>query len=147
MYFLCRTALVLDEDHLQLLLGFAKRAAGKWRQIGVSLKFEDAVLNKIETSISTGGPVACFTELLTRWLKRAPSKFSLPTLEAMLKALQEDDVGEYRIAYNMEQEFKGKSYTNLLCRSKRRIFVLLFRKTIRTSYPWLPAASTSTSHW
>ena len=113
VYFLCRTALVLDEDHLPLLLSFAKRAAGKWREIGAYLKFEDAILNKIETSISTGGPVACFTELLTRWLKRAPPKFSLPTLEALLEALREDDVGEERIAYNLEQELTSKSRANL----------------------------------
>ena len=76
----------------------------------MSLKFEEAVLNKIESSISNGGPVACFSELLTRWLKRAPPKFSLPTLEALLEVLQEEDVGEYRIAYTMEKEFKSKLY-------------------------------------
>ena len=113
VYFFCRTALVLDEDHLQLLLSFVKREAAKWRKIGVSLKFEDALLDEIETS-TTGGPVACFTELLTRWLKRVPPKFSLPTLEVLLEALREDAVGEYRIAYNLEQEFKSKSYNFLV---------------------------------
>ena len=140
------TALVLDDDHLPLLLSFAKRASAKWRKIGVSLKFEDAVFNEIETSISNGEAVACFTELLTRWLKRAPPKHSLPTLEAMLEALREDAVGEERIAYNLEQDFTSNIHTNLLFRSKRRLFVLLFRETISNSCPWLLATSASTSH-
>ena len=117
------TALVLDEDHLPLLLRLAKRASAKWRKIGVSLNFVDAVLNEIETSISNGEAVACFTELLTRWLKRSPPKHSLPTLEALLEALREDTVAEERIAYDLEQYFTSKSHTNLSCRSKRRLFV------------------------
>ena len=124
MYFLCRTALLLDDDHLQQLLSFVKRAAGKWREIGACLKFEDAVLNKIETSILTGDAVACFTELLTRWLKRAPPKHSFPTLEALLEALREDDVGEERIAYILEQELTSKSRANL-CVALNNSFVCI----------------------
>ena len=126
MYFLCRTALLLDEDHLQLLLSFVKRAAAKWREIGACLKFEDAVLNKIETSISNGDAVACFTELLTRWLKRAPPKHSFPTQEALLEALREDDVGEERIAYNLEQELTSKKSCANLCVALDNSFVCIY---------------------
>ena len=109
MYFLCcmRLAFVLSEDHLLPLLPFVKRASRKWREIGAVLKFSKESLDAIEASTSTEGPVACFTELLTRWLKRAPPKYSPPTLEALLDALRDDTIEEEGIAYDVGQEFES----------------------------------------
>ena len=92
-----------------------KRVAGKWREIGVALKFDDALLDAIEKFNSTGGPVSCLTQLLIRWFKRAPPKYRLPTLEELLKALRNDTVEEHRVAYDLEQEFTGKTCTVRVC--------------------------------
>ena len=110
VYFLCHAALLLNEDHLQPLLSFVKCAAKKWRKIGACLNFENGVLNEIEASISNKEAVACFSELLTLWLKHALPKLSPPTLGALLEALRNFEVGEYPIAWSIEHRFKSKSY-------------------------------------
>ena len=110
--FLHCTEVVLSKDHLQLLLHYVEHAAEKWRAIGTVLKFSKELLDAIETSPK--GPVACLTEMLTYWLKRAPPKYSFPTLEALLEALRDDTIEEYRIAYGIEQEFTGMPCHSIL---------------------------------
>ena len=90
---------------MQPLLRFVGKAAAKWRQIGVALGFQPDVLNVIEEE-NRGKPFNCFTDLLSRWLKWAPPKHKLPTLETLADALREGTVGEERVAYNLEQDFQ-----------------------------------------
>jgi len=103
---------------LQPLLRFIGKAAAKWRLVGVALEFQPDVLNIIEQE-NGGKPVNCFTALLSRWLKRAPHKYSLPTLETLVRALRENTVEEYRVAYSLEQDFQRtctcKNHVTLIC--------------------------------
>lgn len=107
------TGSVLEEDHLQPLLCFVAQAASQWRAIGVALTFPKNVLDTIEVK-NMGRPIDCFTDMLSRWLKWAPPKHKLPTLEMLADALREDTVGEERMAYNLEQDFGCKLLDKLL---------------------------------
>lgn len=111
-----RIRFVLNEDHLQPLLRFVGRAAARWRTVGVALHFSKSVLDTIAATNENmvGGPTACFTDLLSRWLKWAPPKHSLPTLETLAEALREDTVGEERIAYDLEQGFQCKTWHQIV---------------------------------
>ena len=122
----CSTALLLSEDNLKPLLHFVERAAERWREIGAALKFSKESLDAIQTSTSTRGPVACLTKLLTRWLKRAPPKYSLPTLETLLEALRDEAIEEYRIAYDMELEFTSKAHMWSVCSALVNHSILIF---------------------
>lgn len=94
---------ILSERDLQLLLGFVGGAAAKWRQIGVALKFSKNVLDAIAATPGNVSPIECFTDLLNRWLKWAPPKHDLPSLQTLAEALRDDTVGEEKIAYDMTQ--------------------------------------------
>ena len=103
------TEFSLSEDHLRSLLGFVSDAAAKWRKIGVALGFSKGILDMIaETSGNQREPIACFTDMLSRWLKWAPPKHALPTLEKLAEALRDDTVGEERMAYGLIKNFKRK---------------------------------------
>ena len=108
---------VLSEHDLQLLLRFTKDAAPKWREIGLALGFSMGVLDAIAAKLenTSRGPVACFSDLLSRWLKFAPPKHRLPTPELLAEALREDTVGEERMALDLTQEFQCKSGVFLPC--------------------------------
>ena len=101
---------VLSEHHLNLLLGFVKSAAPKWREIGLALGFSMDVLDAIAAKPDTisRGPIACFTDLLSRWLKWALPNHDFPTVKTLAGALRSGTVGEERIAYDLEQGFERK---------------------------------------
>lgn len=78
--------------------------------LGVALEFgggELAVIEGMPLNI-TGGPNACLADLLTRWLNWAPPK-PWPTLERLVAALRMEMVGEFRLAYDLENNFKCKA--------------------------------------
>lgn len=97
---------VLSERHLQPLLSLVGRAAAKWRRIGVALMFSKDILDAIAATPGNASPVDCFTDLLSRWLKWAPPKHDLPTLQTLAVALREDTVGEERIANELMERFQ-----------------------------------------
>ena len=109
---------------LRFLERGGERVAKKWRVIGTALKFNKKSLEAIEISTSTGEPAACLNELVTRWLNRAPPKYSFPTLEVLLEALRDEAIGEHRIAYFMELELTGKAPTRCVCFSCLTFIVL-----------------------
>lgn len=84
------------------------RAAAKWREIGLVLKFSTDELDIIAATSGNSFPIACFTDLLSRWLRWAPPKHYLPTLETLAAALRKDNVGQERMAYNLMQGFQRK---------------------------------------
>ena len=104
----------LDEHHLKPLLHFVNRAAPKWKEIGVALGFSVDELNTIAAKPKniSRGPIACFTDLLSRWLKWAPPKHHTPTLETLAWALMEDTVGEESMANKLMQHFQHKVLHN-----------------------------------
>lgn len=101
---------VLSKHHLNLLLGFVKDAAPKWREIGLALGFSTDVLDGIATKPDniSRGPIACFTDLLSRWLKWAPPNHHFPTVKTLAEALRSGTVGEERMAYDLVQGFERK---------------------------------------
>ena len=108
------TGYILSQDDLQPLLDFVGHAAAKWREIGGALGFSTDVLDTIAAKPEnmSRGPVACFTDLLSRWLKWAPPNHDLPTLETLAKALRAGTVGEERMAYDLTQGFQCKFYSS-----------------------------------
>ena len=101
---------VLSEHELNLLLGFVKGAAANWREIGLALEFSTDVLDTITATPDNTmeGPIACFTDLLRRWLKWAPPNHHFPTVKTLAEALRSGAVWEERVAYDLEQGFKRK---------------------------------------
>ena len=101
---------VLSEHHLRLLLRFVKGAAPKWREIGLTLGFSMDVLDAIAAKPEnvSRGAIACFTDLLNRWLKWAPPSHDLPTVKTLAEALRESTVGEERMANDLMQGFERK---------------------------------------
>ena len=101
---------VLSEHNLHRLLRFVESAAPKWRKIGLALGFSMAVLDTIAAKPEnvSQGAIACFTDLLSRWLKWAPPNHDLPTVKALAEALREGTVGEERVAYDLVQGFEGE---------------------------------------
>ena len=93
------------------MLALVRPAAAKWRKIGIALRFEKNVLDEIEATSRNLDPIACFTELIGRWLKRAPPKNKFPTLEELTEALRSDVVEEERIAYDLKKKWKGEKMT------------------------------------
>lgn len=97
--------------HLKPLLEFGLgQTAARWKMLGVALEFGTGELDVIASSPLNiaGGPNACLTDLLTRWLNWAPPK-PWPTLERLVGALRMDMVGEFRLAYDLESKFRGKT--------------------------------------
>ena len=85
-------------------------AAAKWKPIGIALKFDPYVLEIISTMPENiaRGPQACFSDLLTRWLKWAPPARDNPTLAILVAALRSEIVEEFSLAAELERNFKGK---------------------------------------
>ena len=101
---------VLSEHHLHRLLRFVKGAAPKWREMGLALGFSNDVLDAIAAKPEnvSRGAIACFIDLLSRWLKWAPPNHDLPTVKTLAEALREGTVGEERMAYDLVQGFERK---------------------------------------
>ena len=75
----------------------------------MALGFSKGILDMIaETPGNQREPIACFTDMLSRWLKWAPPKHALPTPEKLAEALRDDTVGEERMAYGLIKNFKRK---------------------------------------
>lgn len=90
------------------MLGFVGDAAGKWREIGMTLKFTKNVLDAVAATSGNTTPIACFTDLLRRWLKWAPPKHDLPTLETLAEALRGSPVCEDKMAHDLTQGYRCK---------------------------------------
>ena len=101
---------VLSEHNLRLLLRFVKGAVPKWREIGLALGFTMDVLDAIAAKPEnvSRGAIACFIDLLNRWLKWAPPNHDLPTVKTLAEALREGTVGEERMAYDLVQGFERR---------------------------------------
>ena len=97
---------VLSEHDLTPLLGFVGRAAAKWKQIGVALKFSKDVLDAIAVTPGNMTLIDCFTDLLSRWLKWAPPNHELPTLETLAEALRDGTVWEEKMARELIKGFQ-----------------------------------------
>ena len=111
-HFLCAVNMtLLSENDLFILLDLLRNAASKWKNIGDALGFPCGELNNISakpTDIIVGVD-AFLREMLICWLKRAPPQHQLPTLEALVQALQA--VGEGRMAYNLPQHFWQRKHS------------------------------------
>lgn len=95
----------LQEKDLSALLELVEPAAPKRMKVGLKLGFLDSELKVIEAtpSLIVEGPEACFREILSRWLKRAPPEHKFPSSGTLANALR--FVKEERLAYNLEQHF------------------------------------------
>ena len=80
-----------------------KPATPHWKTIGLALGFLDHELNIIEHKHVPEGVTGYFREMLSQWLKWAPSNHSWPTLEALQPALQKS--GHEGLAVNLIPEF------------------------------------------
>ena len=67
-------------------------------------------LNEIESMplLIPSGPAAFLQETLNRWLKQAPPSHPFPTLTKLCDALRSCTVGESRIAYDLEQQYRSQ---------------------------------------
>ena len=54
-----------------------------------------------------GGTVDCFTNMLGDWLEWAPPTHYEPTLQRLCRALRSRNVGEPRLANELEKHMKG----------------------------------------
>jgi len=88
---------------LHALLLFLKGAAARWRFIGLALKFLDPDLDIIERkpTNTVEGPLRCFSDMLSQWLKR-----ERPKLKDLVEALRDPLVEQEGLANRLEEEFK-----------------------------------------
>ena len=93
----------LSIEDLHALLLFLKGAAAKWRFIGLALKFLDPDLDIIERKpiSAVEGPLRCFSDMLSQWLKR-----ERPKLKDLAEALRDPLVEQEGLASRLEEEFK-----------------------------------------
>jgi len=82
-----------------------KGAVTKWKVIGLALGFLDAELTEIEHKplLIPEGDMGYFREMLSWWLKWAPSNHPWPTLETLALALNK--AGEERLAYDLKEQY------------------------------------------
>ena len=102
-----------EEEELSIwdlhgLLILLQCVAAKWRSIGLALGFLDRELHVIEIKPENvdGGPLHCFRDLLSRWLKWEPPNHTWPTVKDLARALRHPFVGEKRLANKLEEEYK-----------------------------------------
>ena len=79
-------------------------AAAKWVSIGLALYFTKGELSIIAATPANTGPVQCLTDLLGRWLNRAPPQHKRATVEAMMEALRSPTVEEETLAVELDQK-------------------------------------------
>ena len=101
----------LDEGYLQALLELTSSAACKWREIGLHLGFINSKLDEIANTPEniSGGPSACFRDLLSRWLNWAPPNHIFPSVEALESALRSPDVEKERAAFDLSERLHESS--------------------------------------
>ena len=98
----------LSIENLADLQEFLKCVASQWFLLGLQLRFTHDELLTIQRDplLITQGPVGYLCRLLSQWLKWAPPKHSLPTVESLADALQK--VNEERLAYELIQRNPGE---------------------------------------
>ena len=116
---------VLSSNHHTLLLEMTRKAADRWRAIGIELGFKKYELDDMllssrnhlyEESRSYGdemyyGKEVCYAAMLRRWLDWAPPNHSPPTLSALVAAMRA--VGMESVAFDLE--LQGKELTGKCC--------------------------------
>jgi len=109
---------------LQLLLEPVGTASTNWKVLGLALGFHMSELKEIEATVAltTGGPEACFTELLSRWLDWAPPK-PFPTWRSLAEALRSETVKEYGLANDLEKEFSENGELGIVYTYRKNIIV------------------------
>ena len=95
----------LSDDDLTFLLNSLKKAAVKWRNVGIHLGIENSELEAIQCNpiLMTEGIAGYFREMLSCYLKRAPPDHYLPTLDDLALALRK--AGEERLAFELRGAF------------------------------------------
>jgi len=79
-------------------------AAARWVSIGLALDFTKGELSIIADTPANTGPVQCLTDLLGRWLNRAPPQHKRATVEAMMEALRSPIVEEEMLAVELDEK-------------------------------------------
>lgn len=85
--------------------------AAKWRAIGTSLKFDESVLDSIESAAGNISPEDCFSDMLYQWLSSGAPEHGKPTLRRLCKALRDGSVGEEILGICLEgsmEDMQGK---------------------------------------
>ena len=98
---------VLSIWDLHGLLTLLAHAATKWRFIGLALCFSDPHLDIIAHKLTNvvGGPLECFRDMLSQWLRWGPPDHDQPTVNALATALRAPTVQEKRLANELQQSF------------------------------------------
>ena len=98
---------ILTEMDLKNLLIAVQDVAFRWYNIGIHLDFLDGELKSIQNMplLLPEGVNGFLREMLSQWLKRAPPKHQLPTIECLAVTLR--SVGQERIAHDLIQKWKG----------------------------------------
>ena len=96
---------ILAERDLHILAEIMRPAAPQWRTIGGCLRLLHSDLNIIQHSplLISEGTTGYFREMLSQWLKWAPPNHPLPTLEALVVALQNS--GHESLAVDLKSMF------------------------------------------
>ena len=86
-------------------------AATKWRFIGLGLCFSDPQLETIAHKLTNvvGGPLECFRDMLSQWLRWGPPNHDKPTVSALVTALRAPTVEEKRLANELQKSFTPTS--------------------------------------
>ena len=87
-------------------------AAAKWVSIGLALDFTKGELSIIATTTANTEPIQCLTDLLSRWLNRAPPQHKRATVEAMMEALRSPIVEEGTLAVELDEKM-------IYCKTRR----------------------------
>ena len=94
---------ILTEMDLKNILIAVQDIAFRWYDIGIHLEFLDGELKM--PLLLPEGVNGFLREMLSLWLKRAPPKHQLPTIECLAVALR--SVGQEKIAHDLIQKWKG----------------------------------------
>ena len=99
---------ILAEQDLHILTEIVRSATPQWRTIGGCLGLLHSDLTIIQHSplLISEGTTGYFREMLSQWLKWAPPNHTLPTLEALVVALQNS--GHESLAVNLKSMFLQK---------------------------------------
>ena len=102
---------VLSIWDLHGLLTLLAHAATKWRFIGLALCFSDPHLETIAQKLTfvVGGPLECFRDMLSQWLRWGPPDHDQPTVNALSTALRAPTVQEMKLANELQQTFTPSS--------------------------------------
>ena len=120
-----------------------RKAADRWRAIGLELGFkkyelDDMLSSRSEESHYYGdemyyGEEVCYAAMLRRWLDWAPHNHSPPTLSALIAAMHA--VGMESVAFDLE--LRGKELTGKCCADMRFLKVTSCYCNDMVQYPIL----------